>query len=358
MRTLRRYIAVEIVAATALVFVALAMLFAFFDMVEQIKDLGRGGYSMRWITAYVLLQMPDRVYGLFPPAALIGTLFALAQMVAGSEYTVMRTSGVSTSRFAATLAAIGIVFATIAFLVGEFVAPPAEQLAQRIRSQAITGLVAQEFRSGLWIKDDKSFINVVEVLPDGTLRGVRIYEFDGEYRLRSISFAKTGIYQNERRWLLRDVIQTRFEDNMKTAVRETPEANWQSVLDPGLLNVLLVKPEQMSAWSLYSFSQHLKENRQKALRYEIALWSKLTYPLAVVVMMVLALPFAQVQGRQAGVGAKIFAGIMLGLAFHFLNRLFSHLGLLNDWPPFAAALLPTMIFLSIAIGMMWWQERR
>ena len=56
--------------------------------------------------------------------------------------------------------------------------------------------------------------------------------------------------------------------------------------------------------------------------------------------------------------AKIFAGIMLGLAFHFLNRLFSHLGLLNDWPPFAAALLPTMIFLSIAIGMMWWQERR
>ena len=357
MRTLRRYIATEIVAATALVFVALIMLFAFFDMVEQIKDLGRGGYTLRWIVAYVLLQVPDRVYGLFPPAALIGTLFALAQMVAGSEYTVMRTSGVSTTRFAATLAAIGAVFAVIAFVVGEFLAPPAEQLAQRIRSQAITGLVAQEFRSGLWIKDDKNFINVVEVLPDSSLRGVRIYEFDGNYRLRSVSYAKSGVYQSNRRWLLRDVTETRFEE-MKTAVRETAEASWQSVLDPELLNVLLVKPEQMSAWSLYSFSQHLKENRQKALRYEIALWSKLSYPLAVVVMIVLALPFAQVQGRQAGVGAKIFAGIMLGLAFHFLNRLFSHLGLLYDWPPFGAALLPTAIFLSIAIGMMWWQERR
>ena len=357
MRTLRRYVATEIVAATTLVFVALVMLFAFFDMVEQIKDLGRGAYSLRWIVAYVLLQVPDRVYGLFPPAVLIGTLFALAQMVAGSEYTVMRTSGVSTTRFAATLAAIGAVFAVIAFVVGEFLAPPAEQLAQRIRSQAITGLVAQEFRSGLWIKDDKSFINVIEVLPDSTLRGVRIYEFDAGYRLRSISFAKSGHYQSDRRWLLRDVSETRFEE-MKTAVRETAEASWQSVLDPGLLNVLLVKPEQMSAWSLYSFAQHLKENRQKALRYEIALWSKLSYPLAVVVMIVLALPFAQVQGRQAGVGAKIFAGIMLGLAFHFLNRLFSYLGLLNDWPPFAAALLPTAIFLSIAIGMMWWQGRR
>ncbi|MGH9600742.1 MAG: LptF/LptG family permease, partial [Terriglobales bacterium] len=107
-----------------------------------------------------------------------------------------------------------------------------------------------------------------------------------------------------------------------------------------------------------SYSHHLKENRQKALRYEIALWNKLIYPLAVVVMMVLALPFAHIQSRQAGVGAKIFAGIMLGLLFFFVNRLFAHLGLLNDWPPFAAASLPTAIFLSIAIAMMWWQERR
>ena len=357
MKTLRLYLATEIIMATALVFVALVMLFAFFDLVEQIKDLGRGAYSLRWIVIYVLLQIPDRVYVLFPPAALIGTLFALAQMVAGSEYTVMRTSGVSTMRFAGTLAGIGILLAAIAFVVGEFLAPPALQLAQRIRSQAITGLVAQEFRSGLWIKDDKNFINVIEVLPDTSLRGIRIYEFDAQYRLRSISYAKSGSYQSDRRWLLKDVRQTHFED-MKTVARQTREASWHSVLDPALINVLLVKPEQMSALSLYSFAQHLKENRQNALRYEIALWSKLSYPLAVMVMMVLALPFAQVQGRQAGVGAKIFAGIMLGLAFHFLNRLFSHLGLLYVWPAYAAALVPTAIFLSIAMGMIWWQERR
>lgn len=357
MRTLRRYLATEIVAATALVFAALVMLFAFFDLVEQIKDLGRGAYTLRRILVYVLLSVPDHVYALFPVAALIGTLFALAQLVAGSEYTVMRTSGVSTARFAATLAVIGFLFATLTFVIGEFVAPPAEQLAQRVRSQAITGVVAQEFRSGLWIKDDKSFINVVEVLPDSTLQGVRIYEFDGEYRLRSISFAQRGTYQSDRRWLLHDITQTRFED-MGTSVHEIASARWQSVLEPDLINVLLVKPEQMSAWNLYSYAQHLKENRQKALRYEIALWTKLTYPLAVLVMMVLALPFAHFQGRQTGVGAKIFAGIMLGVAFHFLNRLSSHLGLLNDWPPLASALTPTVIFLSIAVGMMWWQERR
>ena len=133
---------------------------------------------------------------------------------------------------------------------------------------------------------------------------------------------------------------------------------WQSVLEPALLNVLLVRPDKMSAWSLYSYSQHLRENRQKALRYEIALWAKVFYPLAVVVMMVLALPFAYFQVRQGGVGAKIFVGIMIGLAFYFLNRLFNHLGLLNDWPPFASAVVPTLIFLFAAVAMLAWQERR
>jgi lipopolysaccharide export system permease protein len=49
---------------------------------------------------------------------------------------------------------------------------------------------------------------------------------------------------------------------------------------------------------------------------------------------------------------------MLGITFHFLNRLFSHLGLLNDWLPAVSALMPTATFLAVALGMMWWQERR
>jgi lipopolysaccharide export system permease protein len=357
MRTLRGYLAREIAVATALVFVALLLLFAFFDLVEQMKDLGRGGYRLRHILLHVALSAPNHVYELFPIAALIGTLFALAQLVANSEYTVMRASGVSLPGMVRSVAALGAVFGALTFAVGEFVAPPAEQFAQRLRSQAISGIVAQEFRSGLWIKDGTAFVNVTEVTPEATLRGVRIYEFDSTYRLRSLSFAEAAEYEGNNRWMLANVARTAFEEQ-GTRISRRDFQLWQSVLEPSLLSVLLVKPEKMSAWSLYSYAQHLKENRQKALRYEIALWTKMLYPLAVVVMMVLALPFAYFQSRQGGVGAKVFAGIMIGLAFHFLNRLFGHLGLLNDWMPLASAIVPTLIFLGLALAMMWWQERR
>jgi lipopolysaccharide export system permease protein len=75
-------------------------------------------------------------------------------------------------------------------------------------------------------------------------------------------------------------------------------------------------------------------------------------------MIVLAVPFALFQKRQGGVGARIFTGIMLGLAFYVMNRLFGALGLLYDWPAPVAAVTPTLLFLTLAIAMMRWQERR
>jgi lipopolysaccharide export LptBFGC system permease protein LptF len=32
--------------------------------------------------------------------------------------------------------------------------------------------------------------------------------------------------------------------------------------------------------------------------------------------------------------------------------------LLNDWPAIVSAIVPTLIFLSVAVTMIWWQERR
>jgi lipopolysaccharide export system permease protein len=357
MKVIRRYLSAEITASTLLVFAALLMLFAFLDLIHELGDLGKGNYRLLHIVAFVLLSLPGHVYELFPIAALIGTLFALAQLVASSEYTVMRVSGVSVPRMALTLAQVGLLFSVLTFVVGEFVAPPAEQFAQQLRAKAITGVIAQEFRSGLWVKDDRNFVNVAQVLPDAVLVGVKIFEFDKDLRLRRISFAQRGEYLINNRWRLRDVVQTDFDDG-QMKVSQIAEAEWQSVIDPGLLNVLLVVPEHMSAWNLFSYVQHLRENNQQAARHEIAFWNKLLYPFAVLVMMVLALPFAYTQQRAGGVGAKVFAGIMLGIGYVTLGRLFTYLGLLRDWPPFWSAALPTLLFLILATTMMWWGERR
>ncbi|UCH48181.1 MAG: LPS export ABC transporter permease LptG [Betaproteobacteria bacterium] len=358
MRTVRRYVARRVFAATALIFTALLFLFGFFDFIQELTDVG-GKYRVAVAALYVALSLPGRAYEILPVAALIGTLFALSQLVVNSEYTVMRVSGMSMNNMAVSLARIGITLSVCTFLLGEVVAPITEQAAQRLRFKATTSdnVVAKAFRSGFWLKDSNKFVNVSHIMPETVIHEVEIYEFDDRFRLQSISHAMRGDYQRDDLWLLRDVVRTHFEGT-RTSVSQIAEIEWRSVLRPSILSVLMVVPEQLAIWDLYSYLQHLRANKQETIRYEIALWQKIIYPFAVLVMMVLALPFANFEVRSGGVGARIVTGIMLGLGFHLANRLFGHLGLLNAWPPLLSALLPTLGFLAAAIVLMHQVEKR
>jgi lipopolysaccharide export system permease protein len=356
-RVLFRYLAREIYAATAIVLLAFLGLFLFFDFVNELDSIGKHGYEMWQALVYVVLLVPGRIYELLPIAVLIGSLYALTTLARQSEITVMRAAGLSTARMLAVLAAIGVVFVALTFVFGEYLAPPAERAAQRWRLLATDSTVSQDLRSGLWVKDGALFVNVSTLMPDQTMRDVRLYEFDETQGLRAISEAKSGKYAGEQGWRLSSVSQTRFHGD-RTEVVQLPQLDWPSELTPEVLSVLMVVPERMSVATLYAYSRHLRENQQKSERYEIALWKKLVYPLAALVMMALALPFAYTQDRMGGVSVKVFGGIMLGVGFHLLNGLASNLGVINEWAPAVAALAPSALFLLGAIGMLYHSERR
>jgi lipopolysaccharide export system permease protein len=355
-RTLERYFARQIYGAAGFVLFGFLALFAFFDLIAELRDLGKGEYDLRQVFTFVLLNAPAHAYELLPVVVLIGTLYVLAHLASNSEYTVMRGSGFSPARAALTLGKIGMAFVVLTFVVGEWVAPIAEEHAQKAKIRALSSMIGQDLQSGLWFKDEGSFINVREARQANVLQGVRIFEFDGTYRLKQMTTAERAEYRARGVWQLYDVVRTSFNPEPRT-LREK-ETQWRSAVSPDLLDALIMKPERMSAWALHKYTQHLAGNRQKTERYEIALWKKLFYPLATLVMMALALPFAYMQARAGMVGVKVFLGIMLGIFFHMLNSLFSHIGLLQNWPPFAAAAVPSTAFLAAAVLMMWWVERR
>ncbi|SMB26293.1 putative permease [Sterolibacterium denitrificans] len=357
LKVYERYLAREIYIGTALVLTAFLLLFAFFDLIHELEDVGKDGYRLQHALGFVLLTLPGRIYELSPIAVLIGSLYALTMLARHSEITILRTSGLSTRTLLVTLSKLGVGFVVAIFLIGEFVAPPAEHLAQQLHLKTRSSVVGQEFRSGLWVKDERNFVNVRDMLPDTTLRGLRIFEFDGNHQLRSVSEAKEARYVASDGWRLEGVVQTRFS-NDRTEVLQFPTLIWKSALNPDILSVLMVVPERMSFVRLWQYIRHLEDNQQKAQRYQIALWKKVFYPLAVLVMMALALPFAYLQDRMGAVSIKIFAGVMLGIAFHMLNGLFSSLGAINNWWPFWSAITPSAIFLFAAGGMLWWAERR
>ena len=212
MKLLTRYLSREIYASILLVFAALIMLFALLDLINELNSMGRGDYRLGYVLLFVTLTIPGHVYELFPVAVLIGTIFAMVQMAANSELTVYRSSGVSLKQMMGALLKIGLPLVILCFLCGEFIAPPSERMAQQLRLKAQNAQVSvKEFRSGVWVKDERSFINVKSVLPDTSLLDVSIYEFDERYHLRSITAAERASYLEEERWQLEGVRQTRFD---------------------------------------------------------------------------------------------------------------------------------------------------
>ncbi|MBW8328567.1 MAG: LPS export ABC transporter permease LptG [Thiobacillus sp.] len=357
MKLLARYLAGQVLVASGFVLLALLVLFAFFDVMQELGSLGRNDYGLGQAAVVVLLNVPGHLYEILPVAALIGTLFALSRLVGNSEYAVMRVSGLSNWRVAGYFAIIGVVLSLLVLVLGEYVAPWSEQAAQRYKLLATRSVVAQQFRSGLWVKDGRSFINVREVMPDNTLRGIEIYGFAADGSLGWIRAAEQANWRGDQIWDLQQVMETRFSSNGIQATRSARQ-DWQSVLTPDILSVLLVAPEKMSARTLWRYVAHLKDNGQKATRYELALWSKFISPFVIPIMMLIAMPFAIQGPRAGGTSSKIFIGILAGLGFHLLSRLFGHLGLLNDWPAVMVAILPLLIFLAIALAGIRWVERR
>ena len=383
MQTLRRYLWREIASATLFVLAALIGIFSLFDLINQLADLGRANYQFVHALAFVALLAPAHAYELMPIAALIGTIYALSKLAANSEFTIMRVSGMTTRRLGDAVLVVALGLVALAYVFGEIIAPPAEDLAQRFKSRAIGTSIGQEFRSGVWVRDllhapdgqaDRvRFVNVAHVNPDGSVDGWRIFEFDPQLRLRSMATASRGTYVEGKGWMLTNLVATDLppvdaRGNVAgdasgdaaggTHIVREKSSFWPSELTPAIFGVLLVQPERQSALSLIRYINHLTENHQRTDRYEIALWKKIFYPLVCIVMMALALPFAYLHVRAGTVSLKIFTGIMIGVLFYAMNKLFSHLGLINTWPPVVVAGLPALVVFCFAMGALYWVERR
>jgi len=345
------YIARIIIQQTLLAFAVLLGLFIFVTFIDQLGDLGVNEFGIADAIRYVLLTIPRTIYELFPMAALLGSMLGLSLLANDSELTVMRASGLSVFQIAAAVLKVGVMFALINVLLGEFVTPTTETMAQRGRAEALQRHIKQQTDFGLWMKDSKTYVNVGEVLPDLTLLRLRIIEFDDDDRLRAFAYAERGEFDNPE-WRLVDVRQTLVDEEGNANPQFVDAAVWRTNVTPEILSVFLIKPDQLSIWQLSQYVTHLSTNSQDTERYELAFWSKLFLPLSTAVMVILAIPFVFQQLRSGGLGRNLFIGIMLGVGFYVVDRGFGNIVQVYDIPPFLGALMPVTAFALLAIFML------
>ncbi|HFC8517280.1 LPS export ABC transporter permease LptG [Neisseria weaveri] len=356
MKLINRYLISRLSVMTLYALVSLLALYSFFDIISEVGDIGEGSYNGWKVMLYVAMQMPSRAYELMPLAVLIGGLLALNQLAAGSEITVMKASGMSTGRLIAVLLQFGLIFAVATAVLGEWLAPGLSRQAENMKATAVSGKISTG-KQGLWFKENNNVINVREMLPDHTLTGIKVWRHNEQFRLAEAVEAESAALSDQGYWLLKNVRRSVLHGD-KVQTETLAEQRWSVSLNSNLLDVLLIKPEQMSVSALTTYIGHLKNNRQQTATYEIAWWRKLMYPVAAMIMALVALAFTPQSTRHGNMGLKLFGGICLGLVFHFAGRLFGFTSQLYGVPPFAAAVFPTAIFALLGIYLIRKQEKR
>ena len=369
MRTIRRLIYKEVVASVTFVTLGFLALFFFFDFVDELRWIGRnaagaeGGYQLTQALAVVALSIPSHLYELLPITVLIGTIFVMARFAQSSEYTILRTSGLGPWRALYTLVALAAVFVVLTFAVGDYLAPLSDRAAQLLKAR-YQGVITIG-QTGAWLKekqaDSSSAANVGALLPDGSMKNIRIFEFDNSGMLQSTVQAESGRFVGGKAWTLskaqRTVFNTAGKDSKDTATiaRQSLESfQWPTEITAEMVSTALLKPDRMRTVDLFQYISHLNANGQSAQRYEIEFWRKVFYPLSCIVMVVLALPFAYLHFRAGGIATYVFGGVMAGISFFLLNNVFGYIGNLQTWQPWLTAAAPGMIYSVLSLAAFGW----
>jgi len=363
MKTASRMIQGEVFKAVAFVTVAFLALFAFIDFVDELRWVDSGnpqGYQVRHALAFVATLSASTLYDLIPITVLIGSVFVMARLAQHSEFTVLRTSGLSPGRALRIMLGLGLVFTLLTFTIGDFLAPAADRAGQLLRARYLRELTVGQ--TGAWLRDKQAYnsyaVNVGVMQSDGNMRRVRIIEFDTQGRLTSISEAKSGRFGTDDSWILSGVTRTEFNRDASQATRalreSLPELRWPTTLTAEMVTVALLRPERMPTLDLFQFMRHLDANGQSSQRYEIEFWRKVFYPLSCLVMAVLALPFGYLHFRTRGISTFVFIGVMTGISFFLLNDLFGYFGNLRNWWPWLTAAAPGLLYSLLSLSAFGW----
>lgn len=364
-----QYLAKHIYISFAFVLLSLVSLFVFFDFIAELNFTNEN-YTNILAFLSVLFRIPNRMVEVMPIAALIAGIYTFASLAYQSEFTIFRVGGLSISLALITVIKIAIPIGLTLLILNESIGPWAEGVGKNIRLDTLNNSnETMQLRSGTWIRDaiDDSqlksgtgnrYINIGNIETNGRIRELRIFEFDNSYLLLTSIHAQSATYKSNGLWLLQDVRISIFNEkfsanqpysDFQIKIEKKQNHELQTQIDPQLLNALLIKPERLSIIDLYSYISHLKRNNQDYQRYAVWFWKKIIYPFAVLVMLVLALPFGYLQTRSGSLGFKVFGGIMLGISFQLFNSLFSHIGILGDWPSWISAFIPTFLYLFLAV---------
>jgi LPS export ABC transporter permease LptG len=317
------------------------------------------------VAKFVVFRMPQAIPMAFPFASLLAALLAMGRLMADSEITAMRTSGIPILRIARAPLIFGLLMFAIAWTMNEYVAPPSVDISTRSFYQIIYHTDSLPVEPQLFRRDSATgtIYYVTQIAPDNkSMQDVQIYKPAHGSELSETVQAK-NVTVDGNVLVLHDAIAVTFDADGNFV--EQKEVDGMRVgLPLGETMADFVSTTTNDPWTMNSRKLAAEVNALKAQgiggtalgSLEINLADKLAWPFASLLGIVVAIPLALrfgKRGKMLGIGL----GIIAFFAYYLLTSAMSAFGRTGALDPYLAAWIPNALMAAAGTILFWLEER-
>jgi LPS export ABC transporter permease LptG len=351
---LDRYLLREHLVFTGIGLAVAAVLFVVIDLLQTLDRYIRIKPPLIYILEHFVYRVPAALHDGLPVVMLVATIFLFLALTRYHELTAMKAAGMSLYRVAAPILLLATGVAIVSGLFQELLLPKLNELGDEVDRVKIRGQLPRHLQSRerLWLRTTDSRFYRVELLHPGSadLYGVTVLEVEQPtFRLQSRLDARRAHWTPEG-WELMDGAFREF--GTKGEVQTIPFAVTAIDLQEEIDDFTKIsKPiGAMSYRELKEYVVRLEATGYQVKKYMVELYSKLSFPLVNLIMVLVAIPFS-LQSPRGGrlFGIALAIAIMAGyLVVHYVALAFARADLL---PPLLAAWTANIIFLGLGTSL-------
>ena len=313
---------------------------------ESGKILAVPGNGEAELWQYVMLRVPLLIQRFLPFSVLLGTLIAFTGLNQHSEVIAMKAAGLSAHQILAPLVLASLGIAAVAFAFNETVAVRSARVVNAWNDNDYRPIKAESgILSNVWVKVGDDLVRARHVGGRGPalhLENVTIYDRSGGELQRVVKVDRAT--QAGGGWRFDNV--TTYDTGMNVVRRQREGFGLQGVT-PDRFTLAKVNPDERDFLSLQEAIGELEAAGRPAEEARAGLWHKISGPLSITLMPLLAAIAAFGLARSGQVLLRAAAGMALGFAYFVVDNLSLALGNVGAYPAWLAAWAPFVLFLLI-----------
>jgi len=357
---LTRYLSREFIRLFLLCLSGATALYIVVDLFDRIDQFLRFGATAGEIVLYLLFKIPLMVYQVVPAVMLMSVLLTLGLLARRNEILAFRTSGIPVWRIAAPFVWISLAVSIGAFLLNEYLVPPAFQRSEYIRRVLIKGKTPTGLavRNRIWFKGEDGIYNIASFLPSkNELQGITILSVARPFRLVHRLDAVRGRWEAER-WIFYDVVERTFAPDGGMTTTFAPEKEIRLSETPADFQEIQEEAEGMPFSTLRRYVKEIEADGYDPTPYRVELHKKIAFPLLNMITVFLGIPFSLRLPRHGGLALGIGASLAAGFLYWILFAVTLSVGQAGLLPPFVSAWAANVLFGILGVFLLFRVEEK